>query len=407
MPNGIIPVQGRACIRAHGRGASCRCPRSYEAWTWNKREGRKERKTFSGTGAFTEAKAWRDGKKAELAQAKRAPAQPTGLPTIREAAETFIADAEAGKPLKKGFLAFKPSTVRGYARDLRERVVPDFGPMRLDELTRKDVKALVERLVASGLSGQTVRNVVVALQSLYSRYEDDVAYPAHGIDLPSPGARREHWAKAKDATELLAALPESDRAVWATALFAGLRLGELRALRVSDIDLQANTIAVAHGWDVKAGQIEPKSKAGRRIIPVAGTLAELLRAHFERTGRSGQDLIFGRTRLAPFTDSHLRKRSREAWAAAAIGMFLRGESGRLEPLGFQEARHSFRSYLSHIPAIDPVRAKSYQGHSDESVTARYTHWSEEELERDARALDAYITGRASGQVVELAEATAR
>ena len=56
-------------------------------------------------------------------------------------------------------------------------------------------------------------------------------------------------------------------------LTAGLRRGELQALRVRDIDLQSNLIAVERGWDQVEGVIEPKSRAGRRSVPLLGMLA--------------------------------------------------------------------------------------------------------------------------------------
>src|SRR4029450_12027973 len=49
----------------------------------------------------------------------------------------------------------------------KSRVCDDFGAVRLDELTSKDVRRLVRRLKASGASGQSVRNAVVSLQALY------------------------------------------------------------------------------------------------------------------------------------------------------------------------------------------------------------------------------------------------
>jgi integrase len=374
---------------------------SFEAWVWSKRDNRKIRKTFS---RLDEAKRWRTDETLALrTQATHAKTAP-GLPTIRAASEKFIADAEAGIARKKGKTTYKPSTVRGYARDLRERINPDFGPLRLDELSRRDVKALVARLLAEGLQGQSVRNVVTSLQAMYryfeDLYEDDVSYPARGIDLPDPGAGREHWAKASEAADLLAAIPPEDRAAWGTALFCGLRLGELRSLRVLDVDLEAGTLSVERGFDVKVGVIAPKSRAGIRTVPIPATLAAILRAHVERTGRTGEDLIFGRSPSEPFTDSWLRTKARRSWDAENLKRRERGQKP-LQYLGFQEARHSYRSYLSHVPAIDPVRAGSYFGHSDTSVTARYTHWSDEELARDAQALDAYLTGNAAPNVVPL------
>jgi integrase len=56
------------------------------------------------------------------------------------------------------------------------------------------------------------------------------------------------------------------------------------ALRWEDVDLTKNLIAVSRSWDVKAGPIEPKSQKGRRGIPLAGILRELLITHRLRSG---------------------------------------------------------------------------------------------------------------------------
>ncbi len=67
-------------------------------------------------------------------------------------------------------------------------------------------------------------------------------------------------ASAEEAAKLLAALPEADRPLWATAFYAGLRRGELQALRWSDVDLGRSEIRVERSWDQVEGAIEPKSR---------------------------------------------------------------------------------------------------------------------------------------------------
>jgi len=109
--------------------------------------------------------------------------------------------------------------------------------------------------------------------------------PTTGLELPAVRGRRDRIASPTEAAELIEALPEHDRALWATALYAGLRRGELMALRWEDVDLQKNLITVARSWDVKAGPIEPKSHAGRRSVPIAGVLREHLIAYQLRSGR--------------------------------------------------------------------------------------------------------------------------
>lgn len=67
---------------------------------------------------------------------------------------------------------------------------------------------------------------------------------------------------------ILAALLEHDRALWATAIYAGLRRGELRALRCDDIDLERGVIHVRRSWDDVEGEKATKTSAGERTVPI-------------------------------------------------------------------------------------------------------------------------------------------
>jgi integrase len=59
-----------------------------------------------------------------------------------------------------------------------------------------------------------------------------------------------------------------DRAVWATAFYAGLRRGELVALRWEDVDLATGLIRVQRGWDAVEGEVAPKGRRGKRKVPI-------------------------------------------------------------------------------------------------------------------------------------------
>ena len=80
--------------------------------------------------------------------------------------------------------------------------------------------------------------------------------------------------------------------MWATAFYAGLRLGELWALRDEDVDLELGVIRVERSWDRRDGVIEPKSRAGRRAVPVVAALRSHLAARKLRR-RDGGALFFG------------------------------------------------------------------------------------------------------------------
>jgi len=160
------------------------------------------------------------------------------------------------------------------------------------------------------------------------------------------------------------ALPASERALWATALYGGLRSGELRALRVGEVDLDAGVIHVRAGWDDVEGEIAPKSLSGERVVPIIADLRPILLGHLMATGRRGKPraLVFGRTDEHPFPRSTPRARARKAW-----------EDAGLEPITMHEARHSYASTMV-AAGVDPGEVMRRMGHSTIAMTLdRYTH----------------------------------
>jgi integrase len=205
---------------------------------------------------------------------------------------------------------------------------------------------------------------------------------------------RERVASAAEAAGLLAALPDEDRALWATAFYAGLRRGELRGLRWDDVDEAVTIIHVRHGWDDVEGEIAPKSKKGTRKVPVAAALRLQLLEHKARTGRRGSDLVFGGTASEPFTPTHVRARALGAWAATAVGAFLRRERlpVELEPIGLHECRHTFVS-LGFDAGLTLERIGDYVGHSSTYMTDRYRHLLDGHEAEAAGVPDAYLQQR--------------
>jgi integrase len=396
---GIVERHSRSC--ASRTGSACNCSPSYMAWAFDPKAvthqrtcasragagcdctpaaGGKIYKTFSGKGAKSAAKQWRsDAVPAIRRHELRAPTRVT----LREAWDSWIAAVERGEVLSRFKRPYKPSALRTYRADMERYVLPALGARRLADITADDVQALVERLNGQGLSGSKVRNVIVPLQALYRRNRRQVPIdPTDGdaLDLPEVGGRRDRVAQVAETAALLEALPADIRPIYATAAYAGLRRGELRALRISDVN--DVYLWVERSWDDKAGVIEPKSKAGRRHVPLPATLRAILTEHIERNGRGGDDLVFGRTATEPFTPSHVRRT-----AGAAYGL--------------HELRHSYSSYLDDA-GISETRADRYMGHSNPSVQARYRHQLEGQLADDAKRLDEYLTGAAAGKVVPLA-----
>jgi integrase len=289
---------------------------SWEAAVYDRRSKKKIRKTFP---TFAAAKSWRADATVGLHKGTmRAPSSTT----LEAAWATWLEAAERGGILARTKRPYKPSSLRGYAHDMATYVLPDLGVHRLADLRADDFQALVDRLNGEGRSGSKVRNVLVPLQALYRHHRRAVPVdPTNDLDLPDAGDGRTRAADPVEAFALLEPLPDDEQALWATAFLAGLRRGELRALRDDDVDLERNVIHVRRGWDDVEGAIEPKSKKGARKAPIPAELRRYLLAHRARTGRRGEALFFGRTASEPFTPTHVRKQAPKAWAAAAVGAF--------------------------------------------------------------------------------------
>jgi integrase len=375
VERGIVVRHRRACPARAGR--ACACRPGYPAMVWSARERRPVRKTFRSLRA---ARAWRARAQLELG-AGRLDA-PSRL-TVGEAAGRWLAEAEAGVVRTRSGDRYKPSALRSYRQALAARILPRFGARRLSALSRALLQELVDELVAGGCAPSTVRNTVLPLRAIYRRAlqrGELAANPTLGLALPAVRPRRERVARPAEAEALLAALPPDQRALWATALYAGLRRGELQALRWQNVDLEQGLIHVERSWDRRAGLIAPKSRAGRRRVPIPTALRRRLLADELRQGRPSGGWVFpGADGSRPFDSAWAATKARRAWESAALA-----------PIGLHECRHSYAAYAI-AAGINLKALSSYMGHSSITVTLdRYGHLMPGNEAEAAQMLDGYL-----------------
>jgi integrase len=306
----------------------------------------------------------------------------------------------AGTIRPKGRERYKPNTIRSYDRALRVHIAPSkVGDLKVSDMQRNDLQGFSDELLALGLSVGTVSNILNPIQAFCRRAVDRgelAVNPAEGIDLPNGTSQRPtRIASAAEATALLAALRPEDRPIWATAFYAGLRRGELQALRCRDLDFKANLIRVERGWDQEEGAIEPKSRSGRRAVPMLALLRSHLETSLHRTGRSDDDLVFGRTSRGAFVASTVDNRAKRAWSSFNAREREDAEvAGRepqpLIPITLHECRHTFASLLIDAGA-NPKAIQVFMGHSKIQTTFDiYGHLLPGSHDEVRERMDAYL-----------------
>jgi integrase len=373
MAAGIEERHSRACRTR--KGGRCDCEPTYRVRI--RLQGRDPI-----TRAFTQATSWR--KDARVALRRGRDIDQGGRKTLRTVAAEWLKAAEAGTVRTRSGDRYKPSAVRSYERSMRLRVYGPDAPMAwlgdepVEDIRRADLQALIDQLQGAPV---TIEATIIPLRAIF-RHElerDRIKInPTTGLKIPRGEKPRDRIADPVEAAALLAAVPEDDRALWATAMYAGLPRGELRALTVASIDLEANVIRVEWGWDDKEGRIATKAGKGR-TVPVPSLLREQLLAHLLRTGRRGDDLVFGATATEPFALRDLTKRADAAWSAA--------ELGRIQ---LHECRHTFASYMI-AAGVNPKALQTFLGHASIKTTMdRYGHLFPGAEDEAAGLLDAYL-----------------
>ena len=368
MAAGVRQRHGRACTAK----SRCGCP--YEAFVYSKRDGKKIRRTFASKAA---AVAWRND--ASTAVRKKIMRAPTSI-TLEQAAQAWLVGASQGLIRTRSGDPYKPGALRSYEKALRLRVLPELGSVRLTEVARNDLQDIVDNLLAEGLNASTVAGTMLPVRAIYRRAlsRGEVAInPTTGLEMPAARGGRDRIASPDECANLLEDLPQRDRALWASAMYGGLRRGELMALRIEDVDLGAGLIHVRRGWDVVEGEIATKSGKDRRV-PIAAVLRDYLDEQLLGLGwREG--LVFGATATSPFTLSPTARRAQKAWEAA-----------KLAKITLHECRHTFAS-LMIAAGVNAKALSTYMGHSTISITLdRYGHLMPGNEVEAAGLLDDYL-----------------
>jgi integrase len=315
--------------------------------------------------------------------------------TVAEAGERYIRHVEV-------VLERKPTTVADYGSILRRHLGPHFGHAGIDKITAEHVAAYMAAKAAEGLQTKTISNHLNFAHGLFVfavKRRWATANPVAAVDRPrvagtDPDIR---YLDRDEVETLLRAIPDdrrgpTDRALYLTATMAGLRQGELVALRWRDVDWIAGVIRVRRNYT--RGQYgTPKSKRSSRAVPVADRLAGELERHFQRSAyQADDDLVFAHPDTGhPYDASKMRKRFKAALRTAG-----------LRPVRFYDLRHTFGTGMAAAGA--PLRSiMEWMGHRDIQTTMIYADYSPDPSQGAGWAEAAFGAGTNSGTNLSASE----
>ncbi len=279
----------------------------------------------------------------------------------------------------------KPSSFQTYRNLVTRHLLPALGSVPLCALTPELVRDFIAELEQSGLAASTVKGVYRLLSAgLRAAQEAGLiaVNPCRKVKL-RPNENADQRVLTRRECSLIREECGSRDLPAALSLYTGMRLGEICALKWSDVDWESRTITVrrtvqrvakVHRDDADPKTVllvgSPKSNRSRRTLPLPEFLIDPLQTLMQE---SGGEFIFGGPRAA---DPRTVQR-RFCTMTQRLG---------IHDVHFHTLRHSFATRLLEL-GVDVKTISAMLGHSSAKTTLDfYAHCM---LENQRSALAAF------------------
>ncbi len=272
---------------------------------------------------------------------------------------------------------WRENTRLDYRWQLTHHLLPFFAHHKLSEITAQEVDRYRQAKVRAGrLSAESINKTISRIAQIL---DEAVEYgllernPARGKKRRMKAAKpRRTWLDRADQLEaLLEAAAEldaearADRGTYrhpmvATLALAGLRIGELLALRWRDVDLTAGRLRVT----------DAKTDAGVREVDLLPALKDILFDYWTSRPAAADALVFPTSTGRRQGATNVRRR---VLAKAVERANDRREGAGLVPLPESLTPHSLRrTFASILVAIgeNPISVMEQLGHTDPKLTLR-------------------------------------
>lgn len=279
---------------------------------------------------------------------------------------------------------------------LNNIILPPLGSSRLRDIKPLHLKKILND--KSGLSASYLKKIYNIMHEMFECAKQNgliAINPADGITLPKSKPAEKRRALTKQEREFMLLVAETHRGgiFVKIMLYCGLRPGEVAALQWKNIDFPKQIIKIDSALKQSGAIGPPKSKAGKRIVPIPKILFQNLKQiagnpfDFVCTQQNGK--LHTKTTIKLMWNNI--KREMDILMGAKV---VRNEiiiSMLPDDLYLYNLRHTYGTDLQ--AAGVPINvAKELMGHSDISTTAKiYTHYSDTAFNNAADLINMFQT----------------
>ena len=302
-------------------------------------------------------------------------------PTLQEYADKWL-------PLHKSGVSEK--CYNDYKKQL-DALTNILGEMYLKDITVDDAAAVWEHY--RDYSASTIKRARMIYISLFdTAIENDLIRknPFRGrFAQPPKGSAGTHRTLTDEEIMLVREIPHRMQTAALIMLYGGLRRGEVLALTMRDIDLQAGTITVNKAVRFDGNQpviSRPKTASGTRQVPILSVLRPYLE---NRTGRilsAANGQIMTEQSFSRCWESYILHLSKAA-----------GHQITIRP---HDLRHTYCTMLRDA-GIDMHQAMIWMGHADEKMILRvYDHVTDKRTQNSIEQMEKTLLNMQNDMQIE-------